>query len=272
MRGSHLICMACGLLLGCYSSHGITGSPDGSVGPDASHDAPLDPGVEPTDAVADDPPTLCGNGTLDPGEECDDGNTESLDGCDADCTYTCVEDADCSLGTVCSIDICDLERHACEHQPISCADDDPCTYDYCEAGCRHRRTGPWYRDADRDCWGSETDMTCGLATMPSGYTPTMGDCCDSDPNVSPHETEFFQTPYDCAGAVAPTFDYNCDGEEEPRWLQVGRCNMGSGASCLIEEGWVGYPPACCEEGRWLTECRRDEETGTCQPAWEIARS
>lgn len=29
----------------------------------------------------------CGNGTLDPGEQCDDGNTKNLDGCDSTCHY-----------------------------------------------------------------------------------------------------------------------------------------------------------------------------------------
>ena len=28
----------------------------------------------------------CGDGVLDPGEECDDGNNDDGDGCDADCT------------------------------------------------------------------------------------------------------------------------------------------------------------------------------------------
>ncbi len=32
------------------------------------------------------PPAVCGNGILEPGEECDDGNTVSGDGCSADCT------------------------------------------------------------------------------------------------------------------------------------------------------------------------------------------
>jgi len=32
------------------------------------------------------PPMGCGNGAMDPGEECDDGNTEPFDGCQPDCT------------------------------------------------------------------------------------------------------------------------------------------------------------------------------------------
>jgi len=29
---------------------------------------------------------ICGNGTQETGEECDDGNLDSEDGCDSDCT------------------------------------------------------------------------------------------------------------------------------------------------------------------------------------------
>jgi len=34
------------------------------------------------------PDPYCGDGKLDPGEECDDGNNVDGDGCDADCTFT----------------------------------------------------------------------------------------------------------------------------------------------------------------------------------------
>ncbi|MFV8754884.1 hypothetical protein ACNOYE_30420 [Nannocystaceae bacterium ST9] len=37
-------------------------------------------------------PDTCGNGALEVGEECDDGNRTDVDGCDADCTYTQVLD------------------------------------------------------------------------------------------------------------------------------------------------------------------------------------
>ena len=35
----------------------------------------------------DEPPDSCGNGELDEGEECDDGNHEDFDGCDATCAF-----------------------------------------------------------------------------------------------------------------------------------------------------------------------------------------
>ncbi|HTJ81565.1 MAG TPA: DUF4215 domain-containing protein [Polyangiaceae bacterium] len=52
------------------------------------------------------PPTFCGDGVIDPGEECDDGNTRSGDGCSSSCT---VEVFDvCGDGVVGATEQCDL--------------------------------------------------------------------------------------------------------------------------------------------------------------------
>jgi cysteine-rich repeat protein len=45
--------------------------------------------------------TRCGNGTIDPGEQCDDGNTTNGDGCDANCTLTGCGNAVGSAGEEC---------------------------------------------------------------------------------------------------------------------------------------------------------------------------
>ena len=39
--------------------------------------------------------SLCGNGKLDPGEECDDGNTEDDDGCSSQCVIDCYYNCQC---------------------------------------------------------------------------------------------------------------------------------------------------------------------------------
>ncbi|MBW2260644.1 MAG: DUF4215 domain-containing protein [Deltaproteobacteria bacterium] len=77
-----------GLLAACYGSHGIVGlagSPDGASEPDVDPDAPHDPATEPGDTGPELPPTTCGNGVLDPGEECDDGNDDDSDACLGSC-------------------------------------------------------------------------------------------------------------------------------------------------------------------------------------------
>ncbi|MEO6775929.1 MAG: DUF4215 domain-containing protein [Kofleriaceae bacterium] len=57
-------------------------------------------------AVADANPALCGNGMVDPGETCDDGNTTAGDGCSATCQTEIVACADgsgpCDGGGCCS--------------------------------------------------------------------------------------------------------------------------------------------------------------------------
>ncbi|HEX5095528.1 MAG TPA: DUF4215 domain-containing protein [Acidimicrobiia bacterium] len=44
----------------------------------------------------------CGDGTVSGTEQCDDGNLADGDGCDSDCTWTCVSAASCSDGNPCN--------------------------------------------------------------------------------------------------------------------------------------------------------------------------
>ena len=101
-----------GLLLwlgGCVSSEVVGGNADdetggddtradesdddsnGSTDDDDDDDGPTgdDGDDDPTgDDDDDDVPSPCGNGDMDPGEECDDGNDVNGDGCQNDCTTT----------------------------------------------------------------------------------------------------------------------------------------------------------------------------------------
>ncbi len=96
VRRHALAVVASGLLAACYGSHGIVGlagSPDGGPGPDAEPDAPHDPATEPGDTGTETPSSTCGNGVLEPGEECDDGNDDDADACPGTC-----RDARCGDG------------------------------------------------------------------------------------------------------------------------------------------------------------------------------
>ena len=60
---------------------------DSAVGTDAGADLGTD--VGPLDAAPETPGGRCGNGTVDGGEECDDGNLVDGDGCSASCVVEC---------------------------------------------------------------------------------------------------------------------------------------------------------------------------------------
>ncbi len=154
--------------------------------------------------------TACGDGVLDPGETCDDGNVLDGDCCSANCTFeaagTACSDGDacngdetcngagicdpgqmliCDDGNVCTDDICDLSTGCVyTNNTVACDDNDACTLgDTCGGG---------------DCLGGSplncadgnvcTDDTCDAVigcvntnntlACDDGDACTVGDTCD----------------------------------------------------------------------------------------------
>jgi len=106
------------VLWGCYKSadflpHGEDTGID-SVAPELdtaqdTHD--LWPDV-PSDFLPYEP--YCGNGIVEGAEQCDDGNRLTGDGCESDCTFTCVADSDCFDSEICNgFEACDVGTHTC---------------------------------------------------------------------------------------------------------------------------------------------------------------
>jgi cysteine-rich repeat protein len=60
-------------------------------------------------------PFTCGDGDLDDGEECDDGNRTGGDGCESNCTWTCETAGECDDTLGCTMDMCDLGDHTCSN-------------------------------------------------------------------------------------------------------------------------------------------------------------
>jgi len=94
------------------------------------------PVVEAAQCITPAIPAGCGNGVVDPAEECDDGNNEPRDCCAINCLFepaagACLDDAD-----ECTDDVCDgagVCRHTLNTAP--CDDGDICTYDgVCSSG------------------------------------------------------------------------------------------------------------------------------------------
>lgn len=141
----------------------------------------------------------CGDGTVESslGEECDDMNTNSGDGCENSCIYSCHGDDECNDGNVCNgAEMCDLSQHKCvAGAALGCDDFMPCTTDSCDpiSGCQNVLA-----DADSDgvSW-----ITC--------YAGYGTDCDDGDNSVFPG------APQMCDGR-----DHNCDGMTDDGSLSI----------------------------------------------------
>jgi cysteine-rich repeat protein len=186
-------------------------------------------------AVLPAPAGTCGNETLDPYEQCDDGNHDEGDGCDSNCTFTA-----CGNGIVTSGEGCDDGNpddgdcclSTCQPAPpgTPCDDEDPCTQeDGCSAGV---------------CVGlSQPDPTC----QPPGQSgkssvvlrdrqPDTGDRLGWKWTQGPAATmQDFGDPVD-----GSTFYKLCVYDE----------GGPSGASRLILDGWIPPGGSCAGRDCW----------------------
>ncbi|HJL19202.1 MAG TPA: MopE-related protein [Sandaracinaceae bacterium LLY-WYZ-13_1] len=179
----------------------------------------------------------CGNGVVNTGEDCDDGNDTAGDGCELDCTFSCTLDGDCDDGDACTVDACDPSTHVCGASPVSCDDGLDCTADACDPtdGCVHT-----LMDGDSD----------GYADAALACDDRGGDCDDADASRSPGATE-----------TCDTTDNDCDGTAGLDQAGVCECTPGDVRAC-----YSGDPSTrgvgACEDGEqfcvtggsWSTSC------------------
>jgi cysteine-rich repeat protein len=144
--------------------------------------------------------TSCGNGTLDPGETCDDGNLVDGDGCDSNCTPTgcgngivtgaeACDDGNTTAGDGCS-PTCDLEGLCGDgvQAPFeACDDGNLVDGDGCDSNCTPTGCGNGIVTAPETCdQGALNGITlCCSVTCQSIDTDADGVCDQDDvcPNV-----------------------------------------------------------------------------------------
>ncbi len=160
---------------------------------------------------------ICGNGIVDPGEECDDGNTNAGDCCSPICESidagtTCPDD-----GEVCTDDVCD-GNGSCLHPPvdgISCDDGlfcngpDTCSGGSCAAGSIDPCGGGTECADLCDEAGDHCFDPLGSACTPDGNFCT-DDVCDGNgncavPNSNPCDDGLFCNGADTCGGGACAF-------------------------------------------------------------------
>jgi len=250
-------------------------------------------------AVLQTPPAVCGNGQLDPGEDCDDGNTANGDCCSSTCTFEPVSSPcddglfctvndvcngagqcggsarDCSgAGGQCSIGVCDEGSGSCLSQAAneggSCSDDNACTQtDSCQSGvCTG--SNPVTCNASDQCHDAGTCNTqTGLCSDPpkaDGATCSDGNACT--------QTDSCQSGV-CTGSNPVT----CNASDQCH--DAGTCNTqtglcsdplkADGATC--SDGDLCTTGETCQSGSCVggtaTTCNASDQchdAGTCDPS------
>ena len=239
--------------------------------------------------------SACGDGYVDggaiPAEACVDRNLVGGDGCEADCTWTCLLDDDCDNFLVCDgHETCNLSTHlclpgvnavagtscddgifcngidtcdgagGCEHPGDPCVDGLVCTDDTCNAvdgNCPHTVLAGWCLDgtvcvADGSpCTGGRC---CGGACIPGAACCTSAEC-----------------PMGCRGGASPcstfTSQPSCEAQDGCTWTTSTAGCTGTMNCDLIDN--VSYDvcyPVCGCTGTscmgWSCNCF-GSETRTC---------
>jgi cysteine-rich repeat protein len=176
------------------------------------------------------PPARCGNGVLDPDEECDDGNADACDGCSATCTLEgCgnhVVEADC--GEECddgNADACDgcsptCTTETCGNGTLECAE-------ACDAG------------VDNGTLASGCDATCALVPPPGcgDGTTGAGESCDDGNTAACDGCSSVCQAEACGDDIVECGEECDDGNRDP-------CD-GCSPACTLET--CGDGVAQCEE-------------------------
>ena len=129
----------------------------------------------------------CGDGWVDAGmgEECEDLNYVSGDGCSA-CRYDCREDADCDDGHECNgVESCDADSHTCVPGPAA-GEGAPCAMaggvaGVCHAGvCAPRGCGDGVEQDDEECDDGNAVPGDGCEADCTFTCTSDADCDDGD--------------------------------------------------------------------------------------------
>ena len=133
-------------------------------------------------------PPNCGNGTVDEGEQCDDGNDVDGDGCNRDCTWSCHEFTNCADLEPCNgTETCNLTTHVCDpgtgladgtvclDDPRSICLDEVCSLSVCGDGYVDAAAGEFCDPPGDGCTDTCMIMCTDNSNCPDDLEPCNGD-------------------------------------------------------------------------------------------------
>lgn len=111
-----------------------------------------------------------------------------------------------------------------------------------------------YVDADRDGFG-DVDAPIVACSIQTGISRLPTDCDDTNASIFPGQTLGFAEARDDG-----SYDYNCDGIDEPTLLDIPVCEnpplCGTDGFTFPLQGWASRPaPGCGSQAPWILSCR-----------------
>ena len=156
-------------------------------------------------------PAVCGNSSVESGEECDDGNTAGGDCCSSSCTFEFPGSA-CEDGDVCTAsDACDASGICVPGAPLVCDDGQFCNgAESCDPGIGCLAGSPPVVDDGVACTDDDCDEPGDLVTHTANDALCEdGAFCNGVESCDPALGCQPGAAVDCADAVACTLD-SCD--------------------------------------------------------------
>jgi formylglycine-generating enzyme len=204
-------------------------APDSAASDSAASDSAL-----PDATVA--PVTECGNGVINDGERCDDGNETPGDGCNATCRFEKGWDCGLSEPTECTPKCGDGSLVGAEIEAGACDDGNTESDDGCDSKCKV--------EVNYACPGepSVCVATCGDGTLDEGEECDDGDTESDDGCVACARA----TGYECNTTVTPSECFDLDECADPNACGGNEvCENAPGSfTCACGPGFVGEPGAC----------------------------
>lgn len=165
---------------------------------------------------------ICGNKIVDAGEACDDGNFVSGDGCDANCTFTA-----CGNGIVAGGEQCD--------------DGNDLPGDGCDPNCTQTSCGNNIVTAPEECddgnaiSGDGCDINCTATACGNGVA-TAGEACDDGNTASGDGCDSNCTPTGCPNGVVTAGEQCDDGNKSAGDGCRGDCTAESCGDNIQDPG------------------------------------
>lgn len=203
----------------------------------------------------------CGDGTVDDGEQCDDGNAIAFDGCEpTSCTFTCSDDAACNDGRSCNgEEVCGAASHVCERGAPPAAGTACSTSMVASGVCADQGDGLVCVDAGCGNFVVETGEDC------DDGNDVAGDGCETDCTFSCNADADCDDGNVCTGmetcdlgthACATTAPLDCT---PPTPCQGSRCDPVDGCLFALMDGdGDGHAPTSL--GACGTDCDDGDDT------------